>query len=368
MLRPAGQRLLVPGCLAMTFVAGTLFASADAREPRDTSAEEPAVAIAPFNAAQAKAHQATWSSQLDVAVETENSLGTKMVLIPPGEFQMGSSDEEVAAALQLAAEMKIDENTQNRIRDGERPRHRMVIAQPFFLAATEVTIAQFRQFVKATGYRTQAEELGTGNSASPEKAAAGKENGFDWRSPGFAQRENAAVSQVTWNDAVAFCNWLSEKEDRPVSYRRDRKNGWVLVPEARGYRLPTEAEWEYAARAGTTTRFYFGDDPRQLGEHAWYGSKSGSTPVREVGTKPANPFGLHDMHGNIGEWCQDFYELKSYPRHFVTSRPDPDPRLRRAVRGGDWWGNALRCRSAFRGYGDQITRSDDLGFRVARSE
>ncbi|MGE0607449.1 MAG: formylglycine-generating enzyme family protein [Pirellulales bacterium] len=362
-----GWFLMWCGSLTIGCLASTLFAQSTEPGPENSSIGKPISAIAPFDAEQAGVHQAAWGKHLGVAVESANSLDIKMVLIPPGEFQMGSSDEQVESALRLAAELKVDENTRKRIREGERPQHRMRIADPFFLADTEVTIAQFRKFVEETGYRTQAEELQTGNSADPNKASADERNGFDWRSPGFAQHADAAVSQVTWNDAVAFCNWLSKKESLPVSFRDDAEAGWVLLPQAKGYRLPTEAEWEYAARAGTNTHFHAGDDPAILADYGWFGFESGSTPVRVVGSKLPNAFGLHDMHGNVGEWCQDFYDLTSYPKHYVTSRPELDPRSRRVIRGGDWWGNALRCRSAFRGYGDQITRSDDLGFRLART-
>ncbi len=346
----------------MVLSAANLFAQSANRDAR------PPLAKAPFDAQQATALQTAWSKHLGVAVETTNSLGTKMVLIPPGEFLMGSTDAQVTAALEMAKQLEVDENTQKRIRETERPQHPMTIAEPFLLAATEVTIAQFRKFVEETGYRTQAEVLGTGNTATPEKATAEQRNGFDWRTPGFAQKEDAAVSQVTWNDAVAFCNWLSKQEKLRPSYRMDKKQGWVLVPKAVGYRLPTEAEWEFAARAGTNTQFHFGDDPTAFTKYGWFNFRSGSTPVREVGTKLPNQFGLYDMHGNIAEWCEDYYDPTSYPTHYVTSAPDAKIGSRRAVRGGDWWGNALRSRSAFRGYGDQITRSDDLGFRVARSK
>lgn len=331
-------------------------------------AEEPAPANAPFDAAQAQAHQQAWARALGCKVATTNSQGTTLVVIPPGEFLMGSSDQQVETAIRMAAELEIDERTQQRIRTAERPQHRMTIERPFLLATTEVTIRQFRQFVKETGYVTDGERLGTGNSAAPEQAVGKDRNEFTWRTPGFAQREDAAVSQVSWNDAVAFCNWLSEREKLPAGYRMDAKAGWEPVPGSTGYRLPSEAEWEFACRAGTTTQFHFGDDHRQLEKYAWFNFKSGSTPVREVGTKLPNPFGLYDMHGNIGEWCGDFFEMTSYPKHLTSKGGDASTPPRRAIRGGDWWANGVRARSAFRGYGDQISRSDDLGFRLARSQ
>ncbi len=321
---------------------------------------------APFGTQQAKAHQAAWAKRLRTTVTSTNSLGTTMVLIPPGEFLMGSSDEQIEVALKMAAELKIDQRTQDRIRNQERPQHRMRLAGPYLLAATEVTIAQFRTFVAATGYQTEAEVLGTGNSAATEKAEPKDKNEFTWRTPGFAQSEKAAVSQVSWNDAVVFCNWLSKREKRTPAYRRDAKNNWVLDTRSKGYRLPSEAQWEFACRAGTTTQFHFGDRYQALSKYAWFNFKSGSNPVRTVGSKLPNAFGLYDMHGNIGEWCQDYYDPKFYGLPASSNPAGPASGTRRVIRGGDWWTNAIRCRSAFRGYGDQVTRSDDLGFRLSR--
>ncbi|QDU95496.1 formylglycine-generating enzyme family protein [Lignipirellula cremea] len=331
------------------------------------SKSQPAIAKAPFDAEQAKKIQAAWAKHLGIAVETKNSFQTPMVLIPPGKFLMGSSPEQVAQAISMAVDAKIDERTQDRIRQAEVPQHPRTVNRPFLMAATEVTIEQFRQFVKATGYQTDAERLGAGNSATPKKAAPGEENGFTWRAPGFVEPEDAAVSQVSWNDAVVFCNWLSEQEDLPPSYKAHPVIGWELLPQGVGYRLPTETEWEYAARAGTTSQYHFGDDARMLSDYAWFGSKSGSTPERHVGAKRPNAFGLFDMHGNMGEWCQDFYEPTSYPKHALNRPLGEAGDTRRAIRGGDWWTTAIRCRSAFRGYGDQVNRSDDLGFRLART-
>ncbi len=242
----------------------------------------------------------------------------------------------------------------------------MVLARPFLLAGTDVTIAQFRKFVAGTGYRTEAEVLGTGNSAATKKAAPQDKNEFTWRSPGFAQREDTAVSQVSWNDAVVFCNWLSKQEKRSPCYRRDAEKGWVLDARAKGYRLPSEAQWEFACRAGTTTQYHFGDQYQSLSKYAWFNFKSGSNPVRTAGSKLPNAFGLYDMHGNLGEWCQDYYDPKFYRLSESGNPAGPSSGSRRVIRGGDWWTNAVRCRSAFRGYGDQVTRSDDLGFRLSR--
>lgn len=326
----------------------------------------PSTLRAPFDLREARAAQQAWANHQGLAIDSTNSLQIKFVVIPPGDFLMGSTDAQIAQALQWSDPLRMNENTRNRIRDTERPQHRVTIDRPFLLATTEVTIGQFRQFVTETKYVTEAEVFGNANAAGPSPSAVAEKNGFDWRNPGYAQIEEDAVSQVTWNDAVAFCNWLSTREKLQPCYERNEKSVWRLRPNTNGYRLPTEAQWEYACRAGTTTQYSFGDDPRELEKYGWFLLNSGSNPVRRVGSKLANPFGLYDMHGNLFEWCEDLYAARRYADPDVESPDDVPHDPPRVLRGGDWFGNALRCRSAFRGYGAQSTRSDDVGFRLMR--
>ena len=316
-------------------------------------------------AKHARELQKSCARQLRIKGELTNAVGGKLVLIPPGEFLMGSSDADVEAALKLANSVKADEGTCKRIQNAERPLHRVTISKPFLLGATEVTIGQFRKFVDATKYVTEAEKYGSANTSGSVKAAAPQKEAFDWRWPGYKQVDDDAVSQVTWNDAVVFCNWLSEQEKLTPCYRPDVKTGWTRQLSGNGYRLPTEAEWEYACRAGTTGQFSFGETLRDLDPHAWYLLKSGSKPVRAVGSKKPNPFGLFDMHGNVFEWCEDGFDATWYAKSPAID-PLAPAGASRVMRGGDWFGNAVRCRSAFRGRGDQTTRSDDVGFRVVR--
>ncbi len=233
----------------------------------------PQPATAPFDARQARAHQEAWAKHLGTEVETTNSIGMKMVLLPPGEFLMGSTDEQVEAAIQKLRERGEQEWLTFRIRAAERPQHKVVLTKPLAISATEVTIGQFRRFIEATQYATLAETFG-GDSVSRDASTPGNKD-HTWRAPGYAVTDESPVTQVSWLDAVAFCNWLCQQEKLPTSYRQDAADGWVLLPGAIGYRLPTEAQWEYACRAGTTTQFSFGDDPAALAEHGWYGQNSG---------------------------------------------------------------------------------------------
>jgi formylglycine-generating enzyme required for sulfatase activity len=174
------------------------------------------------------------------------------------------------------------------------------------------------------------------------------------------------VLNITWYDAVAFCQWLSRKEGKT-------------------YRLPTEAEWEYACRAGTTTRYSNGDDPEELAKVAKvtgdHGRKTfpavqnlivpkGATGrfTAPVGSFPANPFGLHDMHGNAWEWCADWYGADYYAQSPVDDPQGPDFGIRRVRRGGAWNSFPLWPRSSFRNWNNPHSRCSNVGMRVALSE
>ena len=266
----------------------------------------PELAVAPFTAAVARRHQAAWAKPLGVEPEIENSVGMKLVLIPPGEFLMGSPDSEDAAL------------------DNERPQHRVRITKSFYLAATEVTQAQWDAVMRP---RQQRNDRRRARSADDEPAV-----------------------YVSWNDALEFCKRLSHREKRV-------------------YRLPTEAEWEFACRAGTTTRYHFGDDASQLGDYAWFAANTndlGETYAHRTGQKQPNAFGLYDMHGNLWEWCADWYDEQYY-----AMAPTDDPQgpsfgaATRVLRGGSWSAAAENCRSAYRNSLSPRSRYNSVGFRVA---
>jgi formylglycine-generating enzyme required for sulfatase activity len=202
----------------------------------------------------------------------------------------------------------------------EQPVHRVRVTRAFYLGIHEVTQAEYRAV--------------TGNSPSSFK-------GDDW-----------PVEQVSAGDADEFCRLLTERERAA-----DR------LPKGSIYRLPTEAEWEYAARAGTTTKWCCGDDERQLGAYAWYDQNAGLR-THPAGQKRPNAWGLFDLHGNVCEWCSDWYDEDYY-----KSSPLTDPRgaavgSRHVVRGGGWDYYAVRCRSACRLYGKPACRDYRIGFRV----
>ncbi|HEX4131867.1 MAG TPA: SUMF1/EgtB/PvdO family nonheme iron enzyme [Pirellulales bacterium] len=337
------------------------------REAGASRSPGPRPAIAPFDAKQARAAQEAWAAHLATTVETTNSVGAKMLLIPPGEFLMGSTPEQVAASGIPPWEAK-----------WELPQHRVTITRPYRLGATEVTVSQFKQFVDATKYVTQGEQFGFGDSdktKADDKVTAEMKQ-MTWRAPGYVVGGNSPVTQVTWNDAVAFCNWLSEREGlAPCYYRKNEKSGWTLVSPpappapnlqapapAFGYRLPTEAEWEYACRAGTTTQYSFGNDPALLDRYGWF-QKNSDKQAQPVGKKLANPFGLFDMHGNVLEWCQDMFDVNLYANSPVDD-PFPTSGYNHLRRGGCWAYPPNDCRSALRASAGAHTRYSFYGFRV----
>jgi formylglycine-generating enzyme required for sulfatase activity len=288
-----------------------------------------------------------------------------LTLIPADEFLMGSPDSE--------KDGKVD----------EKPQHRVRFNRPFYLGVTEVTVGQFRQVVDAAGYKTEAERDAQGGQGWNEAAGtfvARKE--YNWRNPGFAQTDDHPVVNVSWNEAVVFCNLLSEMQGlRPYYHLID--SGTVVPQGGTGYRLPTEAEWEYACRAGTTTRFVSGDDPETLAAvaniadsaaKARYPDWGGTIATRDgfVCTAPTrrflpNAFGLFDMSGNVAEWCWDWYEPRYSKQPSNTDPHGPSGGKVRVNRGGDWRSGPPRARSANRNGSLPDQRFLTTGFRVARS-
>jgi formylglycine-generating enzyme required for sulfatase activity len=279
-----------------------------------------------------------------------NSIGMKLVLIPAGEFLMGSADGDKKASSKNASY-------------DEYPQHRVRITKPFYLGATEVTRGQFRRFVDDAGYRTEAERDGKGGHGLNEAGEWAQGPKYTWQNLGFEQTDEHPVVNVSWNDAVAFCKWLSREEG--VTYR-----------------LPTEAEWEYACRAGTTTKYSSGDDPEGLAAvgniadgtaKAKYpdwtraiAAQDGFIYTAPVGRYNPNAWGLFDMHGNVREWCSDGYAPDYYKRSPLDDPQGAERAPDRVIRGGGWDNGPPAPRSASRGGSAPGFRHDGLGFRLAR--
>ena len=246
---------------------------------------------------------------------SEKDLGIEMVEISEGTFTMGSPPWE---------EGRFDDERQ----------HDVVMSRPFLVAKYEVTEGLWRR-VMGIGPRGGAQ----GGDAYP-------------------------VVQVSWYEAIELCNRLSEKVGLIPAYRvRGRDVAWDR--SADGYRLPTEAEWELACRAGTTTRFCTGNQESSLARAGWYRGNTAST-IQPVGRTAPSPWGLFDMHGNVWEWCWDGY-AEEYPTAMVTDPSGPASATSRVYRGGGCDAFARYCRSAYRNRSKPDRRLDSLGFRLFRS-
>jgi sulfatase modifying factor 1 len=176
------------------------------------------------------------------------------------------------------------------------------------------------------------------------------------------------VEQVRWSDAVKFCNARSRREGLTPCYDLQT---WQCSFEANGYRLPTEAEWEYACRAGATTTYFFGNDASQLGDYAWFEKNAGGHP-QPVGQKKPNPAGLYDICGDVWQWCNDFYKVDYYAAAPAENPRGPQEGDTKVVRGGAWKFSAENCRAGYRynenpGYVDVCFGYDIYGFRCVRN-
>jgi len=308
----------------------------------------PPLALAPFDAKQAAAHQQRWATYLGEPAEITNSIGMKLILIPPGEFDMGSTPEEIAWTL---AEGKKDNEAQwyfDRVPQ-EGPRHRVKISRPYYLGVYHVTQAEYERVMGVNPSSFCAKQMDASAFRPPLPDRALKERPEDAMHVAGRDTSRHPVETVSWDDAAEFCRRLSGLPEERAAKRM--------------YRLPTEAEWEYACRAGTNTRWWCGDDEAGLLECAWY-TKNADRMTHPVGEKRASPWGLYDMHGQLWQWCMDWHDGDYYgqsPGLDPVGAPRGSNRVRR---GGHWGYNAPYCRSAYRNHGASGLRLPILGLRA----
>lgn len=293
-----------------------------------------------------------------------NSLGMQLNRIPAGVFLMGNNESKDAM------KKSFPHYDPSRIEglDDEYPAHKVRITQPFYIGTHEVSIGQFKKYLERSGHTTDSDSDGTGAWGYTPKTNTfeGRKLEYSWRNPGFPQLDSHPVINVTWFDAVRFCDWLSKTEGRK-------------------YRLPTEAEWEYACRAGSTTRFNFGDDSEQLTRFAacydaetgkvfpdWLPFATSSSDkfsfTAPVGSFKPNAWGLYDMHGNVWEWCSDWHDANYYS---ISPTDDPQGPVDGEVkvrRGGSWHTWSFYCRSSFRNWNSRTTRYVLVGMRVVMED
>lgn len=302
--------------------------------------------------------------------QVANTLGMRFVLVPAGSFVMGSDESPASLA---AAYPQYERRRFTELSD-EAPAHRVRITHDFYLGQYEVTVGQFRRFLEESGYVPESEADGTGGYGyNPDydpkttrrgDAFEGRSRRYSWRNPGFPQGDDHPVVNVTWNDAMAMAAWLSKKEGRK-------------------YRLPTEAEWEYAARAGTRTRYYCGDDPQSLLRAAnvfdadsaqnwpqWkqfaLAGRDGYPFTAPVGSFAPNAFGLYDMHGNAWEWTADWYGEDYYAQSPAEDPQGPASGTVRVRRGGSWHTWSFYARASYRNWNSPETRYTLVGMRLLR--
>jgi serine/threonine protein kinase len=315
------------------------------KKPSFSGEPPPPLAIAPFDEDQAREFQAIWSRHLKLPVEYANSLGMKFRLIPPGEYGRGTTKERSEMALQNyrnwlhtnETNPKLVEASEAGIRS-ESPAHRVRIVQPFYLSVCEVTQGQFEKVMKQ-------------NRAYFSRNGAGHEQVDD------KERPNLPMENITFEEALEFCRRLSEQDGLSTSNEATD-----------GYRLPTDAEWEYACRAGNSTPLDI-EGVRQTEPSRPKSSQlvrgRDNTPL-PVGKLLSNHFGLHDMRGNVWELCQDYFaedEYSKFGSNIVESPVGPASGRAHIARGGAYNSPLMLCRAASR---LPVTRlSSTIGFRPA---
>ncbi len=286
-----------------------------------------------------------------------NGLGMKLTQIAKASFQMGAISPERFQEINKGIS---DSNEKLDLLGLVPPQREMVIENDYWIGVHEVTQGQFREFVDATKYVTEAEKDGRGGTGLLDGGQFGQAPDFTWRDCGLQLTDEHPVLNVSWNDAIAFCKWLSTKEGAE-------------------YRLPSEAEWEYACRGGTVTPFFCGKDVASIEKYANVADASlaakapglpwaapfddGIAYVAKIGQYQSNGYGLYDVYGNAQEWCADRFSFLQ-----PLGREPEDDFVMRTIRGGNWFNDPFRGSSASRSGAPPEHRMSLIGFRVAMSE
>ncbi|MFK7779402.1 MAG: bifunctional serine/threonine-protein kinase/formylglycine-generating enzyme family protein [Gimesia sp.] len=286
--------------------------------------------LSPSNSSNGNRQQQEYAQKINQPVSASVSLGDQgepafleMMLIPPGEFTMGDNSQPLTAQ--------------------DAPPHLVKITTPFYLSATEITHQQFRRFVDETKYETDAERYG---GYGVENGSWSQSTEYSWKYIGdIVLEDQSPALSISWNDSVAFCKWLTDRTGDQ-------------------YRLPTEAEWEYACRAGTQTTWFFGTDEQELEDYAWFSNNSRNM-IYPVKLKYANPYGLYDIYGNEWEWCQDFYSPTYYSESTIENPTGPKRGAERVQRGGGFIEASGRVTSYTRGKGSPASPLHG-SFRIVR--
>lgn len=297
-------------------------------------------AVLPFSSDEATRLQEEWAHSTGLSVEVNNSIGMTFRLIPAGEFQQGSSRVDIDR-LQQELKTVAAHEPRRKLLSSEVPPHLAWVDAPFYMATTEVTQEQFGRFVKATGHVTEAEKSGRGGGGWIGGKWVENPNWIWSHTPNGESRDDHPVVNVSWNDAKAFCQWLSDTEGVK-------------------YDLPTETQWEFACRAGSLQFF----PERELDAVSWF-EKNSDDRTHPVAKKEPNIFGLHDMIGNAYEWCSDWYTESgaSDPR---TDRVVAERGRTRSMRSSAFHSGPDFLRPAHRLGGEPERSYYDVGFRVVR--